>query len=235
MRRILAFFALIALVAFSVHASTMTFVYGSSISSIDMDEDVGNGQIFIDQNGNVMAVKAVHKDVGIGGGAVGTVVEFDKLISRGDYVSDGVIKRRAPLSSISIYSGLYHSVASYSLTTAVYPFYPVLMAGVDYDLVSAFSGGSFSVSDALVLAGVGVSFPLARLWDSPFTLIQNGKVCAWLAAGVGISDSVTFANSYGFSYRHNVGFFHWELGGMWLYRTGARNLISPYLGFGVDI
>ena len=235
MRRIATLVAILVFSAFCVNAATMTFVYGSSISSIDMGSDARTGQIYTDQSGNVVAVKAIHENVELGGGKTGKVVEFDKLISRGDYVTGSKLERRGMMSSLSVYGGLYHSMASCSITCPIYPFHPVLMAGVDYDLVSAMKRGSFTVSEALALAGIGVSFPIARLWDSGFTLIENGKVTAWCAAGVGISDSVTFALSYGFSYRHNVGSFHWELGGMWLYRIGGSNLISPYLGFGVDI
>ena len=225
MKKYCAFAAFLVLFILAVGASTTTFVYKGGISSSDMGPDVRNGQVFTDSSSNVLVVKSVYDGV----------VEFDKLISRGDYAAGNELKSRGPLHSIGLYSGLYHSLVSYSLSCALYPFYPVVMGGVGYDLVSAFKGKSFSVSGGLALAGIGVSFPLARLWSTTNTLIQNGKITAWCAAGANIGGSVTFASSYGFSYRHNLGTFHWELGGMWLYRNGGSNIISPYLGAGVDI
>ena len=85
------------------------------------------------------------------------------------------------------------------------------------------------------MAGIGVTFPIARLWDSSNTFIQNGKLASWCAAGVSIGSSVTFASTYGFAYRHSLGTFHWDLGVSWMYRTGTSNLASPYLGAGVYI
>ena len=225
MKRTCALVAFLFLLILAAGASTTTYVYKSSISSVDMDSDVRKGQIYTDGSSNVLVVKDIHDGV----------VEFDKVISRGKYYSGNSLNRRKALNSISLYSGLYHSLVGYSFSCALYPFYPVVMGGAGYNLVSVFNGRSFSVSDGLALAGVGVSFPLARLWESSATLIENGKINAWCAAGASIKDSVTFACSYGFSYRHNFGSFHWEVGGMWLYRNGDSNRISPYLGAGVDI
>ena len=225
MKKYCALAAFLFLFVLAVGASTTTFVYKGSISSTDMTSDVRKGQIYTDGSSNVLVVKSVHDGV----------TEFDKVISRGDYFSGNSLKSRGPLHSIGLYSGLYHSLVCYSVSCAIYPFFPVVMGGFGYNLVSAFKGGSLSVSDGLALAGVGVSFPLARLWNTKNTLIENGKITAWCAAGVSISSSVTFASSYGFSYRHNLGTFHWDLGAMWLYRNGGSNRISPYLGVGVDI
>lgn len=225
MKKNCAVAAFLFLFILAAGASTTTFVYKGSISSTDMDAQVRPGQIYVDGSSNVLVVKSVHDGVS----------EFDKVISRGEYFSGNSLKGRGHLHSMGLYSGLYHSLAGYSVSCAIYPFYPVVMGGVGYDLVSAFRGGSLSVSDGLALAGIGVSFPLARLWNGKNTLIENGKITAWCAAGVSISNSVTFASSYGFSYRHNLGSFHWELGGIWLYRNGGSNRISPYLGAGVDI
>ncbi len=235
MRRLLALVALLVIAVLSLGASSITFVYGSNISSIDMDEDVANGQIFTDGSGNVIAVKAVHRNVPYGAKDPGTVVEFDKLISRGPYETGSTLTRRGPLHSIGAFIGMYHFLAGYSFSCGLYPVYPIVMGGVGYDLGSVFSGGSFSFNGALVMAGIGVTFPIARLWDSTNTFIQNGKLTSWCAAGVCFGNTVTFASSYGFAYRHCLGTFHWDLGASWMYRTGSDNLISPYLGAGVYI
>jgi len=235
MKRFLALVALLSIAVLSLGASSITFVYGSNISSIDMDEDVGNGQIFTDESGNVLAVKSVLRDVPYGAKEPGDVVLFDKIISKGPYEVGSTLTRRGPLHSIGAFVGMYHFLAGYSFSCGLYPVYPVVMGGVGYDLGSVFSGGSFSFTGALVMAGIGVTFPIARLWDSSNTFIQNGKLASWCAAGVSIGSSVTFASTYGFAYRHSLGTFHWDLGVSWMYRTGTSNLASPYLGAGVYI
>lgn len=222
---------MLVLIALCVNAGSISFSYRSSNSSIDMSADVRVGQVYVDPSNNVLIVKSVLKDVDYGGSALGDVVEFDKLISRGEYVSGSELKRRGPLFSAGVYVGLYSSLLHVSMTCVLYPIYPVVMAGVGYDLLSE----SVKMQDVLVLGGLGIAFPIARLWDSSFTLIENGKINAWCAAGISSSESVTFAFSYGFSYRHNVGPFNWELGGMWLQRLGEKSRISPYLGIGMDI
>ena len=63
---------------------------------------------------------------------------------------------------------------------------------------------------------------------------ENGKISGWGAAGISIGSSVTFAASYGFSYRHNIGFFNWELGWFWLALPSVAVKGSPYLGVGMD-
>ena len=163
MKKYCALGVFLFLFVLAVGASTTTFVYKGSISSTDMDSDVRTGQVYTDGSSNVLVVKAVHDGV----------AEFDKVISRGEYFSGNSLTRRGNRHSIGLYSGLYHSLAGYSISSFMYPFYPVVMGGFGYNLVSAFKGGSFSVSDGLALAGVGVSFPLARLWSA-----KNIKCCS---------------------------------------------------------
>ncbi len=203
------------LLTLCVYAGSLSYVFGSSVSSVDM-EDARRGQIYVDQGSNILAVKSVHGDV----------AEFDKLVSRSDYVAGSSLQRRGAVHSISAIGGLTHALVGYSVTTPLYPLYPLAMAGIGY---------SSSSVDALVLGGFGVAFPLARLWETSNTFIQNGKINGYCAGGVSISGSVTFAASYGFSYRHNLSAFHWEIGANWIYRYGTGTSISPYAGIGVDI
>ena len=213
---VLLLFVLIA----GAFSASITYVYGNSISSVDVQGDYKVGQIFTDSSSNVLVLKRFYqKDEG-------PVAVFDKLISRAPYKRDDVLSPRGALNSFGAIGGLSHSLAWWSMTTPLYPLAPVVMAGASY--------GPDSGVGVLVLAGAKVNVPIARLWDSQHTLIVNGKLSGWGAAGASISSSVTFACSFGFSYRHNLGSFFWELGASWLWVLDRTKILSPYLGLGVD-
>ena len=214
-KTIITMLALLA-VLMPVCANSITYIYGNSISSVDFDEIPKRGQVFVDGNSNLLIVKAIYDDV----------LVFDKLISVAPYEKDSVLTERSALNSISLYGGLGHSLVSYSITTPFYPFAPVAAAGVSY--------GKESGVRALVLAGARVDASLASLWDSANTFIENGRITGWAAAGMSFGSSVTFAASYGFSYRHNFGSFNWELGFSWLAIPRVTVAGSPYIGIGVD-
>ena len=217
MRRLFAVLTILILICSSLHAGTISYVYGNNISSVEMEDGVSRGQVYTDNQDNLLIVRKVRDNV----------VMFDKLISRAPYQRDSDLTRRRPLSTITLMGGMNHALASYSITTPIYPLSPVVMGGLSY--------GQKKGVRALALAGLEVTVPLARLWDSSNTFIQNGKLASWCAAGVSIGNSVTFASTYGFAYRHSLGTFHWDLGVSWMYRTGSSNLVSPYLGAGVYI
>ena len=204
------------LVLVPVCANSITYIYGNSISSVDFDEIPKRGTVFTDGNSNLLIVKAIYDDV----------IVFDKLISVAPYEKDSVLTERSALNSIRLYGGLGHSLVSYSLTTPFYPFAPVAAVGMSY-------GKRFGAR-ALILAGARVDASLANLWDSTNTFIENGRITGWASAGMSIGSSVTFAASYGFSYRHNLESFDWELGFSWLAIPGVAVAGSPYIGIGVD-
>lgn len=213
---VLLLFVLIA----GAFSASITYVYGNSISSVDVQGDYKVGQIFTDSSSNVLVLKRFYqKDEG-------PVAVFDKLISRAPYKRDDVLSSRGALNSFGVIGGLSHSLAWWSMTTPLYPLAPVVMAGASY--------GPDSGVGVLVLAGAKVNVPIARLWDSRNSLIVNGKLSGWGAAGASISSSVTFACSFGFFYRHNLGSFFWELGASWLWVLNRTKILSPYLGLGVD-
>ena len=216
MKKALSVILVLLAAALPVLANSITYIYGNSISSTDFDEMPKRGQIYEDENSNLLIVKAIYDDV----------LSFDKLISVAPYERNSVLTERSALNSISLYGGLGHSLVSYSLTTPFYPFAPVAVAGISY-------GKAFGVR-ALVMAGVRADAVLANLWDTTNTFIENGKISGWGAAGISIGQSVTFAASYGFSYRHNIGFFSWELGYFWLALPSVAVKGSPYLGIGMD-
>ena len=199
---------------------SITYVYGNSISSVDIGDDYGRGQVFTDSSSNVLVLKRIYRN------DEGPVAVFDKLISRGPYRRNDVLVPRGALNSITMTGSLDSALISWNMTTSLYPVQPLAVVGVTYGKDSDFG--------FLALAGAKVNVPLARLWDVGNTFIVNGKLSGWGAAGIGIGSSVTFACSFGFSYRHNAGSFSWELGASWLSVLGKTSALSPYLGIGVD-
>lgn len=200
--------------------ASITYVYGNNISSLDVESDYKVGQLFTDSSSNVLVIKRFYqKDDG-------RVAVFDKLISRSPYQRNDVLSPRGAMNSFGVIGSLSHSLAWWSMTTPIYPLSPLVMAGSSY--------GADAGVGALVLAGAKVNIPIARLWDTQNTMIVNGKLSGWGAAGVSASSSVTFACSFGFSYRHNIGSFFWELGASWLWIPDRTRTLSPYLGLGVD-
>ncbi len=198
-------------------ADSLVYVYGNSISSNDFSDLPRRGQVLVDESRNVVIVKEVREDI----------VILDKVISRGDYVQGAELRRRAPVNFVNAMGSLGYAFVQYGMTTPIYPFSPVVMVGASY--------GSKLGTSVVALAGLNVTVPIARLWDSGNTFIENGKLTGWGGAGVAISDSVTFASAYGFSYRHNLGSFSWEVGASWLLVNGVGNLLSPYIGVGLDL
>ena len=216
LKKTLSLILILCAVIVPVLANSITYIYGNSISSSDFEVIPKRGQVYTDGNSNLLIVKAIYDDV----------ISFDKLISVAPYERNSVLTERSALNSISLYGGLGHSIVSYSLTTPFYPFEPLAAAGISY-------GKDFGVR-ALVMAGARANAVLANLWDTSNTFIENGKISGWGAAGISIGSSVTFAASYGFSYRHNIGFFNWELGWFWLALPSVAVKGSPYLGIGMD-
>lgn len=203
-----------------VFAASITYVYGNNISSVDTESTFRRGQVFTDSSSNVLVLKRFyHKPEG-------PVAVFDKLISRASYQRGDTLNPRGAVSSIGVMGSMNYALASWNMTTGLYPLQPLVMAGATY--------GTDYGAGILALAGAKVNVPLARLWDAGNTFIVNGKLSGWGAAGIFIRSSVTFACSFGFSYRHNVGSFNWEIGATWLSVLGKLRTLSPYLGFGVD-
>ena len=215
MKRLTAALVIALVFCFCLQAGTVSYVYGNNISSVDM-EDAVRGQVFSDEGGNVLIVRKT----------TGNVVMFDKLISRAAYQRGSELTRRGPLFTLTAGGGTNHALARLSMTTPVYPFSPLVMAGAGY--------GNVIGTTALVLAGVEVTVPLARLWDATGTFIQNGKFVGYGTAGVAVGKETVFASSYGISYRHSFGLLCWEAGFSWLTVLGKPTVWTPYAGVGVN-
>lgn len=206
---------LLTLICIPLFAGSIRYVYGNSISSNDFSEPPKIGDLFISDCGNVLAVKALYEDI----------VVFDKLITRGPYRNGDELVARKALNSMSLLGTLDFAIATYGLSTRMYPLSPMAVVGVDYR-----NGLS-----ALVMAGVRIHVCLAGLWDGMSTFIQNGKVNAWCALGSSISSEVDFACTYGVTYSHNIGMFRWEAGVSDLEVLGKPNSFGFCLGLGVDV
>ena len=217
MKKVLAALILCLVLVLSVFADSLVYVYGNSISSNDFTATPKRGQVFVDESSNVIIVKSVRDDI----------IVFDKLVSREDYQRNSSLSPRGPLNSLNIIGSLGYSFVSYSITSPIYPFCPVVMVGASY-------GNTLGIS-VVALAGLDVMVPIARLWDSENTFIENGKLVGWGAVGASISSAVTFASGYGFSYRHNIGNFNWEVGAAWLLLSGKGSEFSPYIGVGLSL
>ncbi len=217
MKKVLAALILCLVAVSGVFSDSLVYVYGNSISSNDFTAAPKRGQVFVDDSSNVIVVNSVRDDV----------VIFDKLISRKDYQRNSSLTPRGPLNSFNVFGSLGYAFASYSITTPIYPFNPVVLVGASYDKALGTS--------VVALAGLEVMVPVARLWDSQNTFIENGKLVGWGAVGASVSSAVTFASGYGFSYRHNIGNFNWELGAAWLLFNRVGRVVSPYLGVGLSL
>ncbi len=216
MRRIISALIILILICSSLYAGSISYVYGNNISSVTMGDGVSRGQVYTDEQGNILIVRKVRDNV----------VMFDKLISKATYQRDSELTKRGPLNTITVMGGINHTLASYSITTPIYPFSPVVMGGLSY--------GQKKGVRALVLAGIDVTVPLARLWDTSSTFIQNGKLVGWGTAGISIvRTGVTFASSYGFCYRHNIGSFCWNAGFSWLFVQDKYSIWTPFAGVGI--
>ena len=215
MRRLFPVLIILILFCSSLYAGSISYVYGNNISSVSMGDGVSKGQVYTDEQGNTLIVRKVRDNV----------VMFDKLISKATYQRESELSKRGPLSTITAMGGINHALASYSITTPIYPFSPVVMGGVSYHKKDIC---------ALALAGIDVTVPLARLWDTSNTFIQNGKLVGWGTAGISIAKTgVTFASSYGFCYRHNIGSFCWNAGFSWLFMQDKFTVWTPFAGVGI--
>ncbi len=214
MKKVLAAFILCLVLVSTASAGSLVYVYGNSLSSDDFEEAPKRGQVFVDRFSNVVIAKEIRSDV----------VVFDKLISRSDYVAGSSLSERGRLHSLNLMGSLDYALLGYSATTGLYPLSFLVLAGAGY--------GSGLGASALLMAGLNVTVPLARLWDLGNTFIENGKLIGWGAVGISISGSPAFASGYGVSYRHSLGSFNWEAGASWIGLGSADGRLSPYLGLG---
>lgn len=213
-RRFTTVFLFCILLCCSLYAGTVGYVYGNNVSSADMGY-VPRGQVYTDPDGNILITRKT----------TGDIVMFDRLVTRTAIQRGSELTKRGPFVSVTARGGLNNALVTFGMTTPLYPFSPIVMAGVTY--------GKEAGTTALVLAGAEVAVPLARLWDATNTFVVNGRFIGEGAIGVAIGSSVSFASCYGFGYRHSIGTFCWEAGFSWLRVSATKSLWTPYAGIGV--
>ena len=223
-----------------IWSASVSYVYGNQVSSIDFEVPPRVGTMFKDSKNNVLIVANNSEKV----------VVFDRLstnskVEIGDNLKDEgrmhTFFARASFINASIVS------IGYSFSTALYPIRPVLLCGFTFNpLVSLGSSNSTSTNSStsngssssssttriFVTAGLETSVLFSNLWDTTFTLVEDGGINGWCTAGVFVYPNVEFACSYGFSYRHYIGSFQWEIGLSWL-RSLTFKYYTSFVGFGV--
>ena len=197
-----------------LYAGTVGYVYGNNVSSADM-AGVPRGQVCTDSDGNILITRKT----------AGDIVMFDRLVTRTAIQRGSELTERGPFISLTARGGLNNALVTFGMTTPLYPFSPIVMAGVTY--------GKEAGTTALVLAGAEVAVPLARLWDASNTFVVNGRFTGAGAVGVAIGSSVRFASCYSFGFRHSIGTFCWEAGFSWLKVSSNGSHWTPYAGIGV--
>ena len=232
--KILFVFLLLLLSFSAVYADTAQFIYRNFVSSSDFDVLPKPGRVYYDENGNVFIVRKILESVkDRESGEKEHVVVFDK-----HYVGESGLKLGSQLSGkfalfrINVMGSLKCTLADFSFTTVTYPFEPLVMAGISY--------GDGQAAHLLIMAGTRITVPLSNLYSSEtFTLIEDGRLEGFLAAGVRIggnsySGNVKFACTYGFGYKHNLGIFNWGVHAVWLSGSWGLGSITPGISVGVN-
>lgn len=209
----LLFLMLLATVS-SVWCATIGYVYGNQVSSVDFDVPPKVGTKFVDSNNNVLIVaKSLEK-----------AVVFDRISTSSSVEEGSALTYKGRDHSVFARVSLANALVGYSVSTALHPMRPVAMVGFTYSSRKVF-----------VSVGLEADVILSNLWDSTFTLIEDGGVLGWCTLGAFVLPSFSFACSYGVAYRHYIGSFRWELGVSWLRGTGSILYKTPYIGLGVSI
>lgn len=213
-RKALVLFLLLLVSVSSVWCATVGYVYGNQVSSVDFDVPPKVGAKFVDSNNNVLIVaKSLEK-----------AVVFDRISTSSPVEEGSALTYKGRDHSVFARVSLANALVGYSVSTALHPVRPVVLVGFTY-----------STKRLFVSAGLEADVILSNLWDSTFTLIEDGGVLGWCTLGAFVLPSVAFACSYGVAYRHYIGSFRWELGASWLRGTGSILYKTPYIGLGVSI
>ncbi len=212
--------------------ASIGYVYKNQVSSIDFEVPPKAGTIFKDSKNNVLIVANSSENV----------VVFDRLSTNSKVEIGDNLKEKGRMHTIFARASFVNtSIVSvgYSVSTALYPIRPVLLCGFTFKpLLSLGSFGSTTASTSssttkvFVTAGFETSFLFSTLWDTSFTLVEDGGINGWCTAGVFVYPNVEFACSYGFSYRHYIGSFQWEVGLSWL-RSVSLKYYTSFVGVGV--
>ncbi len=209
---------LVSVVALAYSAS-VGFVYGNSVSSVDFSELPKVGRVFKDEANNVLIVNSSTEKV----------VVFDKISTHSPIEVGSKLSYAGPQNLLFLRASLNQTSLGWSISTVLYPLKPLVLTGVAYSFrTKTFDGG-------YITAGFESDVPLSKLWDTGFTLIEEGGITGWVTAGILIKNKVSFVSNYGLSYRHFVGSFRWEIGFSCIESPNNLKYSSTFLGVGVSL
>ena len=219
MKKRLAVLVLILSFALSfVWSASVSFVYGNTVSSIDFEEFPKVGTVFKDEKNNVLIVNSSSEKA----------VVFDKISTRSTVEVGSELTNCSSQQLVFLRTSMNHTSIGYSRSTAFYPLRPVVLAGFAYSLTSKSYDGLY------LTAGLESDVVLSKLWDTSFTLIEDGGVIGWCTAGILVKNGVSFVGSYGLAYRHYIGDIRWEAGYQWLQSSDLK-YSSGFLGVGMSL
>jgi len=207
-----------------IFSATVGYVYGNQISSVDFEELPKAGTVFKDSENNILVV----------GQSLENVVVFDKLSTHSKTKVGDTLIDNGRLHTIFVRASLHTATLGYSFTTSFYPLRPVVLGG--------FTFGKSATFRSYVALGLETHVLFSNLWDSSFTLVEDGGLNGWCTFGAFVYPQVGFACSYGIAYRHYIRQFSWELGVSWLrgiinYKsTGTTSTIkynTTFIGIGI--
>ena len=220
MRKRLAVVILILVISLSfVWSASISYVYGNTVASVDFENLPKVGTIFKDDKNNVLIVSHSNEKA----------VVFEKISTHSQLEVGSPLTEKGRQQLLFLRASLNHTSLGYSLSTSLYPLRPLVLTGVAYSLKNkTYDGFYFTL-------GFESDIVLSKLWDTQFTLIEDGGFTGWFSAGILVKTSVYFVSSYGLSYRHYLGPFRWEVGMSFLQGSYGFKYSSTFLGLGVSL
>ena len=220
MRKRLVIFILILASSLSfVWSDSVSFVYGNTVSSVDFQTLPKVGTVFKDENNNVLIVSSSNEKA----------VVFEKISTHSQVEVGSQLTRKGHQHLLFLRTSLNHTSLGYSISTSLYPLRPLVLTGVAYSQKNkTYEGFYFTL-------GFESDIVLSKLWDTQFTLIEDGGITGWCTAGVLVKNAAYFVSSYGLSYRHYLGSFRWELGMSFLQGSYGFKFSSAFLGLGASL
>ncbi len=200
-------------------SASISFIYGNTVSSVDFKELPKVGTVFKDDNNNVLIVSKSTKNA----------VVFDKISTHSNMEVGSKLTKYGHQNLLFLRASLNHVSLGWSISTVLYPLKPLVLTG------TAFSFNSKLFNGFYLTAGFESDIVLSKLWSTNFTLIEDGGITGWCTAGILLSNNASFISCYGFSYRHFIGSFKWELGFSWIEVPNGLRYYSPFVGIGVSL
>lgn len=200
-------------------SATVSSVYENIVASEDFEGLPKVGTQFKDDKNNVLIVNSNSEKV----------VVFDKISTRSPVEVGSKLTYSGHQHLLFLRASLNHVSLGWSFSTVLYPLKPLVLVG------SAFSFKYKTFDGVYVTAGFESDVVLSKLWNTSFTLIEDGGILGWCTAGILINKDISFVSCYGLSYRHFIGAFRWELGFSWVQASNNFKYYSPFVGVGVSL